>query len=151
RETLVCAVGVQDPENLGGILRSCAGLGIKRVIVGPGTADPLSRRVLRVSMGTALHLQLFRSRALADDLRWLHDSRGITSVATTLANDAEPIEKSQRHGPTVILIGNERNGLPKEILALADRRVKIDMELGTDSLNVCVAAGIIMHYYCRIC
>jgi len=150
RETLVCIAGVQDPENLGGILRSCAGLGIERVVIGPGTADPLSRRVLRVSMGTALHLQLFRSRDLAADLRWLHESRGVTSVATTLDDDAEPLEKAQRHGPTIILIGNERYGLPAEIQALADRRVKIEMELGTDSLNVCVAAGIVMHYLCRI-
>ncbi len=150
RETLACAMGVQDPENLGGILRSCAGLGIERVIIGPGTADPLSRRVLRVSMGTALHLQLFRSRDLAADLRWLHGARGVTSVATTLADDADALEKSQRHGPTVILIGNERYGLPPEIQVLADRRVRIGMELGTDSLNVCVAAGIVMHYYCRI-
>ncbi len=149
-ETIVCVVGVQDPENVGGILRSCAGLGIERVIIGPGTADPLSRRVLRVSMGTTLHLQLFRSRELAADLRWLHDSRGVTSVATTLADDANALEESQRHGPTVILIGNERYGLPPEIQSQADRRVRIDMELGTDSLNVCVAAGIVMHYYCRI-
>lgn len=150
RETLVCAVGVQDPENLGGILRSCAALGISRVIVGPGTADPLSRRVLRVSMGTALSLQLFRSRDLPADLRWLHELRGITSVATTLTDDAEQLERSQRYGPTLVLIGNERYGLPPDIQAQATRRVRIDMELGTDSLNVCVAAGIVLHYYCRI-
>ncbi len=150
RETLLCVVGVQDPENLGGILRSCAGLGIERVIIGPGAADPLSRRVLRVSMGAALHLQLFRSRELAADLRWLSDSRGVASVAATLVDDAEPLERSQRRGPTVILVGNERYGLPAEIQAMADQRIRIAMNPGTDSLNVSVAAAIVMHYYCRI-
>lgn len=149
-ETMVCAVGVQDPENLGGILRSCAALGIERVIMGPGTADPLSRRVLRVSMGTAFQLQIFRSRDLPRDLNWLRDHRGVTSVATTLATDAQPLETTHRVGPTLILIGNERYGLPAEIQAQADQRVTIAMDLGTDSLNVCVAAGIVMHYFCRI-
>jgi tRNA G18 (ribose-2'-O)-methylase SpoU len=149
-ETIVWAAGVQDPENLGGILRSCAALGIERVIVGPGSADPLSRRVLRVSMGNALRLQLFRSRNLAEDLRWLSAERGIFSVATTLHPTAVALESATRAGPTVILIGNERYGLPEAIQAGADQRVTIAMDLGTDSLNVCVAAGIVMHYYCRI-
>ncbi len=149
-ETLVGVVGVQDPENLGGILRSCAALGIARVVIGPGSADPLSRRVLRVSMGTVLQLQLFRSRDLAGDLRWLRDERQITSVATTLSADSQALETTQRSGPVLILIGNERYGLPAEIQSVADQRVTIAMELGTDSLNVCVAAGIVMHYFCRI-
>ncbi len=149
-ETLVCVVGVQDPENLGGILRSCAALGIARVVIGPESADPLSRRVLRVSMGSSLRLQLFRSRNLVDDLQWLRDERGVTSVATTLATDAQPLEKTTRRGPTMILVGNERYGLPAKIQAEADQRVTIAMDLGTDSLNVCVAAGIVLHYFCRI-
>ncbi len=149
-ETVACAVGVQDPENLGGILRNCAGLGIRRVIIGPGTADPLSRRVLRVSMGTALHLQLFRSRNLLDDLQWLHSERQVRSVATTLAEDSQSLEQSTRFGTTMILVGNERYGLPPEIQAAASQRVRIEMELATDSLNVCVAAGIVMHYFCRL-
>ncbi len=149
-ENMVCAVGVQDPENLGGILRSCAALGIARVIVGPGTADPLSRRVLRVSMGNVFRLQLFRSRDLESDLQWLRDERQITSVATTLAPDAQPLESAPRLGPTLILVGNERNGLPSTVESMADQRVTIAMDLGTDSLNVCVAAGIVMHYFCRL-
>lgn len=149
-ETLACVVGVQDPENLGGILRSCAALGITRVIIGPASADPLSRRVLRVSMGNALRLQLYRSRDLVSDLKWLRDERGVTSVATTLAADAQPLETTARRGPTLILVGNERNGLPAKVQAMADQRVTIAMEQGTDSLNVGVAAGIVLHYFCRL-
>ena len=149
-ETMVCAVGVQDPENLAGILRSCAALGIERVIIGPGTADPLARRVLRVSLGTVLGLQLIRSRDLLNDIKWLRMQHGITSLATSLASDARPLAGSTREGPLLILVGNERYGLPLDVQQQADRRIKIEMQPGVDSLNVCVAAGIIMHYYCRV-
>lgn len=150
RETLVCAVGVQDPENLAGILRSCAALGIVRVIIGPGTADPLARRVLRVSLGTVLGLQLFRSRDLLSDISWLRQQHGVTSLASSLASDAQPLAGSSRSGPLLILVGNERYGLPEDVQQQADRRVRIEMQPSVDSLNVCVAAGIIMHYYCRV-
>ncbi len=149
-ETIVAAVGVQDPENLGSILRCCAGFGIQRVIIGPGTADPLARRVLRVSMGTALRLHLLHSKNIATDLDWLRISFGITSYATSLHDDSIPLEKTQRSGPVLILVGNERYGLPEDVQRAADHCVRIDMELGTDSLNVSMASGIVMHYFCRI-
>ena len=150
QEVLVATYGIQDPENLGGILRSCAGLGIERVIIGPCTADPLARRVLRVSMGNALKLRLFRSSDLVADLRWLREVQGVESVAAAVRCDAEDLETLARNGPAVILFGNERNGLPEELLSCADRSVQIAMSGGTDSLNVCVAAGIVLHYFCRL-
>lgn len=148
--TLVAVHGVQDPENLGGILRSCAALGIENVLVGPNSADPLSRRVLRVSMGTALSLKLIGSSDLIADLQWLREKHQVESVATTLSPDSKPLESTSRRGPIVIMLGNEANGLPIELQNAADHRVRIDMRLGTDSLNVSVAAGIVMHYYCRV-
>lgn len=148
--TLVAVHGVQDPENLGGILRSCAALGIEHVLVGPGSADPLCRRVLRVSMGTALKLKLIKSTNFESDLAWLREHHGALSVATTLAADSEPLEQAHRDSPLVILLGNEAHGLPLRLQQLADRRVRIDMRLGTDSLNVSVAAGIVLHYFCRV-
>lgn len=148
--TLVAVHGVQDPENLGGILRSCAALGIEHILVGPGSADPLSRRVLRVSMGTVLKLNLFASRDVVADLKWLKEQHGVESIATTLAEDSVALEQTSRQSPVCILLGNEAHGLPLELQQAADRRVKIDMRLGTDSLNVSVAAGIVMHYYCRV-
>jgi tRNA G18 (ribose-2'-O)-methylase SpoU len=150
QETLMCLVGVEDLENLGGILRCCSAFGIQRVIIGPGTADPLSRRALRVSMGTVLSLQLYRSKNITEDLKLLSNELGITTVATVLQDDSQPLEQTSRNGPTMILVGNERYGLAADIQAAADMRVKIEMDLGTDSLNVCLAAGITMHYYCRI-
>ena len=150
RETFVAAIGVQDPENLGSILRCCAGFGIGRVIIGPGTADPLARRVLRVSMGTALRLRLLHSKSIIQDLAWLREAFGITHYATSLRDDAFPLEKTRRSGPALILVGNERYGLPEEVQRAAHQCIRIDMELGTDSLNVSTASGIVMHYFCRI-
>ena len=149
-ETLVAAIGVQDPENLGSILRCCAGFGISRVVIGPGTADPLARRVLRVSMGTALRLQLLHTKNIVSDLAWLRESFGVTNYATSLRDDSLALEKVRRSGPVLILVGNERYGLPEEVQRAADHCVRIDMELGTDSLNVSMASGIVMHYFCRI-
>ena len=148
--TLVAVHGVQDPENLGGILRSCAALGIEHVLIGPKSADPLCRRVLRVSMGTVLNLKLIHAPDLLTDLAWLRQQHGAQSVATTLAADSEALEQAGRSGPLVILLGNEAFGLPLELQQAADRRVRIDMQLGTDSLNVSVAAGIVLHYFCRV-
>jgi tRNA G18 (ribose-2'-O)-methylase SpoU len=148
--TMLAAVGIQDPENLGGILRSCAALGIEQVVIGPGTADPLSRRVLRVSMGNALRLRLYRSQDILADMQWLKGMAGVESIATSLAADSQLLEQSRRTGPLLLLMGNEKHGLPEPVQRAADRRIRIDMQLGTDSLNVTTAAGIIAHYFCRL-
>ncbi len=149
-ETMAMIIGVQDPENVGGILRCCAGLGISRVAIGPNTADPLSRRVLRVSMGTALSLTLIRSRDCIADLTWLSQQRNVQTLATSLAPQAEQLEQATRNGPVMIVLGNEANGLPDDVQRASNRLIRIDMKLGTDSLNVCMAAGIILHYFCRL-
>ncbi len=149
-ETLVATVGVQDPENMGCILRCCAALGVQRVIIGPGSADPLGRRALRVSMGGSLRLQLLRSRDLSADLTWLRDRSRLSSFATSLDGPAMLLSQVRRQGPALILLGNERNGVPAEILKQADHCLQIEMEQSGDSLNVCAAASILLHYFCRL-
>ncbi|MCR9292396.1 MAG: RNA methyltransferase [bacterium] len=155
-ETIVALLGIQDPENIGGILRTCAGLGVQRVILGPGCADPFSRRALRVSMGNALKLEIFPSRNLVDDIAFLRQRDQVASYAATpqlqaaeIERGTLPLEQIQRSGPAMILLGNERDGLPPPVLQSCDHLVRIDMENGVDSLNVGVAAGILLHYFCR--
>jgi tRNA G18 (ribose-2'-O)-methylase SpoU len=149
RETWLALVGVQDPENVGAMLRSAAGLGIRRILIGPGTADPLSRRALRVSMGAALRLETFYSSDLRHDMELLKDLK-LECVATVLDHEAEVLDRCSRTGPMVIFVGNERNGLPEELIPCMDRKVTIPMDLATDSLNVAIAASIAMHYFSRI-
>jgi tRNA G18 (ribose-2'-O)-methylase SpoU len=132
--TGVMLVGVQDPENMGSIFRSCAALGIRHVVLGPNCVDPFARRVLRVSMGNAFKLSFF------------------SVPKSTLGLSAKSVELRQYHrrGPVLVLFGNEANGLPAEVIDACSKGIRIEMALGTDSLNVSVAAGILLHYTCRI-
>jgi tRNA G18 (ribose-2'-O)-methylase SpoU len=142
-------IGVQDPENMGSLLRSCAAFGIEDVLLGPHCVDPFARRVLRVSMGNAFKLRLHEAPAPEATLAELH-RHGIDSVAACLWKDSIELSAWQRTRPTVVVLGNEAHGLPDSVVREASRRVRIAMELGTDSLNVSVAGGIFLHYACRL-
>jgi len=143
-------VGVQDPENLGTILRTCSGLGITHVLIGPACCDPYSRRVLRTSMGNSLKLKLVGSENAEKDLRLLKEKGSFQILASSLTEDSKSLSEVPWGKRTLILFGNEGHGLPGGIQKASDIRLKIDMSLGTDSLNVSVAAGIILHYAARL-
>lgn len=150
RWTGVMLVGVQDPENMGSILRTCAALGITEIFLGPECVDPFARRVLRVSMGNAFKLnffEVFEPFAMLSRFETL----GIESISACLSDDSEELSTFQRKRDSVLLLGNEARGLPKEIQSRTNRRLEIRMDMSTDSLNVSVAAGIILHNLCRIC
>jgi tRNA G18 (ribose-2'-O)-methylase SpoU len=150
KHTLWCGVvGVQDPENLGTILRTCSGLGIDRVLIGPDCCDPFSRRVLRTSMGNSLKLKLVESENAERDLRLLREA-GFQVLASSLTEDSKSLPEVEWRERALILFGNEGHGLPVRIQHASDIRLKVDMSLGTDSLNVSVAAGIILHYAARL-
>ena len=148
--TVLVCVGVQDPTNLGSILRSAAAFGVDAVLLGGQCSDPFSRRVLRVSMGATLKLPLTESEDLVADLSRLHDDFQFERIATVL-EEAEYLDKARRAARIAIVIGNEAHGLPDEIAEACERRVTIPMQLGTDSLNVAVASGIMLHHFLRVC
>ena len=147
--TVLVCVGIQDPTNLGSILRSAAAFGIDAVLLGQQCSDPFSRRVLRVSMGATLKLPLVESNDLAADLDRLRSEFQFERIATVL-DDAEVLEDALRADRIAILIGNEAHGLPDEISQVCERRVTIPMQLGTDSLNAAVASGIMLHHFLRV-
>jgi tRNA G18 (ribose-2'-O)-methylase SpoU len=150
RWTGVMLVGVQDPENMGSLLRTCAAMGIAEIFLGPDCVDPFARRVLRVSMGNAFKLHFFE---VSDPMKVLSrfEELGVETISACLSDDSEELSTFQRRGDSVLLLGNEARGLPKEIQSRTNRRLEIAMDLSTDSLNVSVAAGIILHNLCRIC
>lgn len=150
RWTGILLVGVQDPENMGSILRTCSALGIQDVVIGPHCVDPFARRVLRVSMGNAFKLRFWESKSPVEAIGWFREL-GVESVAACLAPTSEELSRFVRSGDTLVLFGNEAHGLPPEIVEIASRKLLIQMDLQTDSLNVSVAAGIILHNLCRIC
>ncbi len=147
--TGVMMVGVQDPENMGLIVRTCSALGIRDLFIGPNCVDPFARRVLRVSMAGLLNLRLISVPQAVPAIDKLSE-RGVRCIATSLDDRSVPLEKFRRQGPTLILLGNEAKGLPEPVQARASDCLRIDMCLGTDSLNVSIAAGIVLHYVTRL-
>ena len=143
-------VGLQDPENMGSIFRTCAALGISDILIGPECVDPFARRVLRVSMGNAFKLRFFEALDPFTAMG-MCSQIGIESIAACLTETSEELSRFRRNGPGLVVLGNEAHGLPLGIQKAAARRVRIDMALGTDSLNVSVAAGIILHNLRRVC
>ncbi|MCO6455462.1 MAG: RNA methyltransferase [Pirellulaceae bacterium] len=143
--TIVVGSGVQDPDNLGGILRTSAALGVPAVMLGDHSADPYCRRVLRVSMGSVFRLGIFQSSDLPADLDWLRRQAGFQLAAAVLDQRAERLEQFQRPERLAIVLGSEGFGLPPERIAACDRQVTIPMQPGIDSLNVSVAAGILLY------
>ena len=130
---VVGAWGIQDPGNLGAILRSAAAFGFQEVLLGPGTADPFSAKGLRGAMGAAFLLPLRRCEALPlDGGRW---------IALDGGPGAEPLDGADLGDPVRILVGNEGHGWEGVELPPAVRRVAIPTE-GVESLNAAVALGI---------
>ena len=145
----LCCVDVQDPTNLGGILRNCAAFGVDAVIVSSGSADPFARRVVRVSMGAVLKLTIIESDDVRKDLVELRDRLNFDLVASVV-NDGEPLESAVRSNRTALIVGNEAHGLLDDVAQLADHRVTIPMQLQTDSLNAAVAGGVLLYHFTRV-
>lgn len=148
--TLVVCVDVQDPTNLGGILRNCAAFGTTAVLLSPQCADPFSRRVLRVSMGTVFQLQLFQSANLSADLISLRDRHSIELVATVLDSTADELPHTTRATRTALLFGNEGHGLSEAWISMCQRRITLPMANGTDSLNAAAASAVFLYHFTRV-
>ncbi len=139
---VVVAVGIQNPGNLGGLLRTAEAAGAKMAYLTEGTADPFSWKALRGSMGSAFRLPHLRgadpeatlSRLRADGFR----------VIATVAEGGALYAKATLTGRVALVFGSEGPGLPAELLRLADERVTIPLRPPVESLNIGVAAGILL-------
>jgi tRNA G18 (ribose-2'-O)-methylase SpoU len=147
--TLVVCPEIANAENLGSLFRIAAGFGADAIVLGERSADPFWRQCVRVSMGTVFTLPTVRSHSLLADLRRLQEEWGVRVVGTVLSERAEALATFQRDAKTAVLFGNEAQGLDEATIAACDRLLTIPMKLGTDSLNVAVAAGIVMYELTR--
>lgn len=140
---IVVVEAVDNPSNIGAIVRCATGLGWDGLICDSTSADPLSRRGLRVSMGSAFNLRFARTSDIVQTLQELRAQNFITFALTPDTNSLDiaqvAIEPSQKRA---IIFGAERAGLSEQALACADVRVQIAMNPGVDSLNVAAAAAI---------
>lgn len=137
---LVVVEGVDNPSNIGSIVRNAAALGWDGLLLDHTSADPLSRRALRVAMGTAFALRHARTSNLIEVVRRA-GFRGTEIYALTPDPAATPIGDVDATGDRAVIIGSERSGLSEAVLA-ASRPVRIPMAAGVDSLNAAAAAAI---------
>ncbi|MDL2324668.1 RNA methyltransferase [Ruminococcaceae bacterium OttesenSCG-928-A16] len=136
---------LQNPANVGAVLRSAAAFGFGGVVLAGSSADAYSPKALRASMGGVGRIPVLTSAALAPVAQALH-KKGVTIYAAALEGGtplpAEPLQK-----PFALLIGNEGAGLSPVALSLADKRVYIPMQNGMESLNAAVAASVLMFHF----
>jgi tRNA G18 (ribose-2'-O)-methylase SpoU len=145
---LVALERIGNADNMGGVFRNAAAFGVDALVVGPGCCDPLYRKAIRVSVGTALRVPFCHADDWQADLQAL-SAAGFTLAALTTATASQDFEAwVSSVGPAArvaILAGSEGDGLSAETLAQADLALRIPMAPSTDSLNVSTAVGIALH------
>jgi tRNA G18 (ribose-2'-O)-methylase SpoU len=146
RLTVVACPGIQNPENLGAIVRLCDVFGVDFMMADGTCPDPLSRRVMRVSMGTALRVPVLVEDDLAGTVARLTERHRVEWAATVTDRDAEPLDRFDRPARLGLVFGSEGEGLSREWIARCARRLTIPMRDGAESLNVAVAAGIVLYF-----
>lgn len=145
-DIIVVLDGIQDPGNLGTILRTVDSANLKQIVVSNDTADSFNSKVVRSTMGAIYRVNVIKSENLLDDLIEMKN-HGFEIVVTSL--DTNNSVYDIKFNKKVIVIGNEANGVSKEIQEAADCKVKIPMLGKTESLNASVAAGIMIYEYVR--
>lgn len=140
---LVILEDIQDPGNLGTILRTAEGAGVTGVIMNSRTADLFNPKTIRATMGSVYRVPFLYVDSLELTIKTLHNC-GVKTYAAHLKGDVYYDTFSFRE-PSAFLIGNEGQGLRKETADLADAYLKIPMEGRVESLNAGVAASLLMY------
>ncbi|MDD7389603.1 MAG: RNA methyltransferase [Lachnospiraceae bacterium] len=143
RPFFMMAENLQDPGNLGTILRTGEGAGITALILSKGTVDIYSPKVIRSTMGSLFRVPFLYIEDMAETAAFLRE-RGIMVYGAHLEGSVPYDEPDYTH-PSAILIGNEGNGLTDRTAAVCSRKVRIPMEGAVESLNAAMSAGILMY------
>lgn len=138
--------GIQDPGNLGTIIRTADSANIKQILVSKDTVDSYSPKVVRSTMGAIYRVKIIECENLAKTLKSLQTT-GFEIVTTDLHTDKSIYDMN--YNKKIVVIGNEANGVTQEIRELSNYRVKIPMLGKTESLNAAVATGIMIYEYVR--
>jgi TrmH family RNA methyltransferase len=146
-QLVLVVTDVQDPGNIGAIIRIAEACGGSGVVTAPGAADPFGWKALRGSMGSAFRVPVAVRVPVLDALTATRAS-GLRIVAT-VPRGGTPLPACDLRPPTVVLLGGEGRGLTDSILALADDRITIPMRPPVESLNVATAAAIVLYEAAR--
>jgi RNA methyltransferase, TrmH family len=150
---IIVLAGLQDPGNLGTILRSAEAFGCAGVVLGEGTVSPFNSKVVRASAGSVFRLPLVHAHGksaagkLADPSEKLR-SQGVRLIATS-SHKGTPLDQSDLKGQTAIFFGNEGAGLPREVMARMNEFISIPHTQQVESLNAGVAASIVLYEAAR--
>lgn len=145
-DIIVVLDNIQDPGNLGTILRTVDSVGLKQIIVSKKSGDVYNPKVVRSTMGAILRINVIESENLLETLKQIKKHK-FEVMATSLDTDNSIYDIDYKK--KAIVIGNEAKGVSQEILDIADKKIKIPMLGKTESLNAAVATGIITYEYVR--
>ena len=145
-DIIVALDDLQDPGNLGTILRTVDSVGLTQILVSKGTADCYNPKVVRSSMGAIYRVKVIECEDLLQTLKEIRKNK--FKVLVTSLGDSKNIY-DMKYNKKVIVIGNEANGVEERILNIADEKIKIPMIGRTESLNAAVATGVILYEYVR--
>lgn len=137
------AENLQDPGNLGTILRTGEGAGITALILSKGTVDIYSPKVIRSTMGSLFRVPFLYVEDMAETAKLLQE-KGIQVYAAHLEGSV-PYDEPDYRKPAALLVGNEGNGLTDRTAEACSRRIRIPMEGQVESLNAAMSAGILMY------
>ncbi|MCX6165263.1 MAG: RNA methyltransferase [Ignavibacteriae bacterium] len=143
---IICALdNINDPGNLGTILRICWWFGVENILISKNSADIYNSKVIRASQGALFNLQIKDNIDLSEELKNLHNRKYeivITDLDTKNSLENYKFDYNKNY---VIVFGNEANGISKEIKEVKEyNRIKIDSYAGCESLNVAASAAIIL-------
>jgi RNA methyltransferase, TrmH family len=150
---IVVLAGLQDPGNLGTILRSSEAFGCAGVVLGEGTVSPFNSKVVRASAGSVFRLPVVHGqvrghgKSAATKLEEVSEklrAQGVRLIATS-SHKGTPLDQSDLKGKTAIFFGNEGAGLPRDVMAKMDEFISIPHTEQVESLNAGVAASIVLY------
>ena len=139
---VIVLAGLQDPGNLGTILRSAEAFGATGVLSLPGTVSAWNPKAVRASAGSLFRLPLIS--ASAEDCLARLRAAGV-KILSTAVDGAEAADRIDLAGPVALIIGNEGNGVPEEVASQADQAVTIPCPGPVESLNAAVAASVLLY------
>lgn len=140
---LVILHGLNNPVNVGAILRTAEAAGVTGAIATAHTSDAFSPKALRGAMGSAFRLPVWTGAEYSEAIAWCAE-RGVRTICGT-ARGPKPYTEIDWSGAVAVVVGPESTGLSPEEIALADEAVRIPMAGSVESLNVAVATGIILY------
>jgi len=138
---------LQDPGNMGTIIRTAAGAGVEAIYYTAGTTDPYGPKVLRSTAGAVFHLRL---EQVPDSVQLIGDlKRSGLQIAAAAARSGQLYWQADFRSPTALIIGNEAGGIAGELMSESDLSVTIPLHGGVESLNAAVASAVILYEIIR--